>query len=179
MSGYGSKGAALVPAVQVQDGKSMVGDGSRKERIGTGMTRKVSNRGALCHCGRGWFITPAGWGDYDGVAQCSGCGAVRIGPALNPLPRSAEGVQVITPWFGARVYGWVVRHTTGEPWTWIMRRNPAILPVILLPLAVVGAGLIVAARPALALPAMLAVAVGSFVAGHVYWGKKQTHGGEE
>ena len=51
----------------------------------------------------------------------------------------------------ARAYTWLWKHTTGEPWTFIMRRHPWLLPLFLIPFLLVGL-------------------FGIFLAGHVFWG---------
>ena len=53
------------------------------------------------------------------------------------------------------LYTWLWQHTTGEPWTWIMRRNPLIFMPVLLFTAGLGA-------------------FATFLAGHVFWGERKT-----
>ena len=75
----------------------------------------------------------------------------------------------------AKVYKFLWLNTTGEPYTYIMRRNPWLL---LAP----AAGLIALLRfirlahgePWGTVAIVFAVVV-SFLAGHVFWGKKITH----
>ena len=60
----------------------------------------------------------------------------------------------------SKAYEWAWRHTTGEPWTYIMRRRPWLLPVFLIPYLFVGL-------------------FGIFLAGHVYWGGRRRSGRHE
>jgi len=68
------------------------------------------------------------------------------------------------------IYERLWKHTTGEPYTYIMRRKKWLLPSILIPVA-----LLVAVLTGHLWWLWLLVSVGAFIAGHVYWGTKQKH----
>ena len=60
----------------------------------------------------------------------------------------------------ASAYQWAWKHTTREPWTYVMRRNPWLLPLFLIPYMVIGL-------------------FGMVLAGHVLWGRATRRLGEE
>jgi len=68
------------------------------------------------------------------------------------------------------IYTWIYTHTTGEPWTYIIRRHPVLLLVV--PEAVLMAilGLVLPERRWARVVLIPSVLLMGFLGGHVIWG---------